>query len=407
MAQTNDVSLAPDMPADVIAGNPIGNYEDYNIYSWLSFVALNWPVGENGQPDVNSIIGQNGDNSTVWETWMEDYQILVEDGEVPPTWQAPRAVPPVCGNTKAQSGPSRTIRHVSSKTGAVVSLTNQADAGPLIDQNGNYVRYEILFNEIMYNYIVQNKLYTLAGLSDISEINFPAGASPFGNEGATEVKASWKILGKGDDPSRFHVATSYVYDQAENTCASEMLGLVGFHIATKTNSAPQWIWSTFEHIDNAPDKGNLNTNKHYSFYSSGCLDNGSTCKANQLPEMPWNPTQSGQTPVQVVREAQINGTTTRINAHFQGALKAVNPHSVWGNYILVGTQYPQKPSDPTDPQGRPFPPYLANTTMETFLQGEVPTSSSSCIGCHSGATASNSGKPTDFTFILSRVTAKD
>ena len=28
------------------------------------------------------------------------------------------------------------------------------------------------------------------------------------------------------------------------------VGLVGFHIAQKTETSPQWIWSTFEHVDN-------------------------------------------------------------------------------------------------------------------------------------------------------------
>ena len=28
------------------------------------------------------------------------------------------------------------------------------------------------------------------------------------------------------------------------------MGLVGLHIAHKTQHAPQWIWSTFEQVDN-------------------------------------------------------------------------------------------------------------------------------------------------------------
>ena len=31
------------------------------------------------------------------------------------------------------------------------------------------------------------------------------------------------------------------------------MGLVGLHIIIRTNSAPQWVWSTFEHVANAPD----------------------------------------------------------------------------------------------------------------------------------------------------------
>ena len=54
-------------------------------------------------------------------------------------------------------------------------LFNQAQAGPLIDRNGAYVRYEILINEPMYNYIRENRLYNQTGLKAVQEIAFPAG----------------------------------------------------------------------------------------------------------------------------------------------------------------------------------------------------------------------------------------
>lgn len=111
--------------------------------------------------------------------------------------------------------------------------------------------------------------------------------------------------------------------------------------------------------------------------------------------------------MQVERVTPINANTAAINARFQQALRDVNPDSVWANYMLVGTQHPQLPTDPTDPQGRPFPLYLANSTIETFLQGDTPPVSSSCIACHNRATATANAKPSDFTYILSRVTAKD
>lgn len=32
-------------------------------------------------------------------------------------------------------------------------------------------------------------------------------------------------------------------------CRRQRMGLAGFHVMTKTPSAPQWIWSTFEQVD--------------------------------------------------------------------------------------------------------------------------------------------------------------
>ena len=35
----------------------------------------------------------------------------------------------------------------------------------------------------------------------------------------------------------------------------------------------------------------------------------------------------------------------------------------------------------------PAPTYLANSTLETYSQGEIPQASSSCMGCHGNATS--------------------
>ena len=61
----------------------------------------------------------------------------------------------------------------------------------------------------------------------------------------------------------------------------------------------------------------------------------------------------------------------------------------------------------------PAPTFLANSTLETYSQGNVPLASSSCIACHGNAVgfqrgASNRqlGKPnlnqSDFTFMLEK-----
>ena len=35
----------------------------------------------------------------------------------------------------------------------------------------------------------------------------------------------------------------------------------------------------------------------------------------------------------------------------------------------------------------PAPAFLANSTLETYSQGEIPQASSSCMGCHGNATS--------------------
>lgn len=373
----------------------------YDLFSWASFVALN-------SSPSGALPGETGDNETVWSTWMEDFQVLVADGQTPPSWGTPMALPAACQGLSGARATSRVITHATKMDG-VVGLFDQAQAGPLIDRNGAYVRYEILMNEPMYDYIRDNRLYNQKGLRAFGEIDFPAGTLDGGEIGAIMVKAAWKIMGAGDDPARFHVSRAYVFDQHANRCTQERLGLVGFHVSTKTQSAPQWIWSTFEHVANAPDMGAADPGAQYNFFDPDCASHqpAESCQPNALPDTPWNPQRPDQYAVQVERVTPIAAETAAMNALHQQAFRNLNPDSVWANYMLVGTQFPQRPADPTDPQGRPFPPFLANTTIETFLQGDTPPVSSSCIACHNRATATGAAKPSDFTYILSRVTAKD
>src|SRR5208283_5128035 len=38
-------------------------------------------------------------------------------------------------------------------------------------------------------------------------------------------------------------------------CGKRDVALVGLHIVVKTQYRPQWIWSSFEHVDNVPPIG--------------------------------------------------------------------------------------------------------------------------------------------------------
>jgi hypothetical protein len=107
-------------------------------------------------------------------------------------------------------------------------------------------------------------------------------------------------------------------------------------------------------------------------------------------------------------------------------------NSVWQNYMLIGTQWPsefacaslhsQVPGAPApgtdfikqpDMTCSPAPTFMANSTLETYSQGDVPLASSSCIACHGNAVGFQKGAsvPTpghmqlnqsDFTFMLEK-----
>ena len=88
-------------------------------------------------------------------------------------------------------------------------------------------------------------------------------------------------------------------------------------------------------------------------------------------------------------------------AHLKGT---PNPNP---DFTKPGTDFTKQP----DMTCSPAPTFMANSTLETYSQGDTPLASSSCIACHGNAVsyqrgASNlpSGKlnQSDFTFILEK-----
>jgi len=167
------------------------------------------------------------------------------------------------------------------------------------------------------------------------------------------------------------------------------------------------VWSTFEHVDNAPTEAQVKSGqlkRRYNYYNPACK----TCPVNTAAPRPWIPTKGGP-PTQVVRADVLppfaTASASAQNAAAEKLLAGVNAKSVWQHYELVSTQWPTHTGQcaivATDPEGTPAPPMLANTTLETFIQGTVKNVHSSCIACHNNATMT-SGKDSDFTFLLQR-----
>jgi hypothetical protein len=100
----------------------------------------------------------------------------------------------------------------------------------------------------------------------------------------------------------------------------------------------------------------------------------------------------------VVNNVCINGAWTQaLNSTVQAELAG----TVWANYRLVSTQWPNGPG--TVPQGCAFggfcPGNLTNTTMETFVQNVK--FSGSCMNCHNSAqTAGTPAASANFSYLL-------
>ena len=89
-------------------------------------------------------------------------------------------------------------------------------------------------------------------------------------------------------------------------------------------------------------------------------------------------------------EAAIDSGAALYNTSYHTALTGLRPDNVWQNYVLVDAQW----SSSRTPIGVPEQPkFLANTTLETYMQAQ--TQPYGCINCH-GST----GLATDFDFQL-------
>jgi hypothetical protein len=370
------------VPSDVcipatFAGNPIAFFDDY---FWKSFIALVWPAapGKRGIPDLSKTV--SGPGPKVFETYKTLGEVFHIDGSTPAAWDGFDA-------------PGMNPCSVSTEFGDVVlaSFSKFSDLGqagfgtligPLVAQNTTYVRYLSSFNETEFNQIVAGKWYLRS--------NLPATIT-FSNS-ALDVKSAWVDMKNMPHPERYYKRMAWVLDPQTGNCAQTTVGLVGLHIVQKTPSRPQWIWSTFEQMDNVP------TAQSSAAGEFGFNDGKGT------PMPPGNPYPISPLivptppPVNIQRIKPIHASTQQTNVTYASLLRAEN--SAWQFYQLVMTQWPLPVSSPQTP-GTPsntFPGLgtdqtaFANTTLETFEQSNIRTG---CMNCHNQTMAA-----TDFLWGL-------
>ena len=251
--------------------------------------------------------------------------------------------------------------------------------GTLVAQNKTYVRYSTGFNETEFTKIAADKLYLIANQSNVTLPN-----------GSIDVKAAWMDMTNVADRDRYYTRMAWLLDPSDDkTCSQKLVGLIGLHIVQKTPSRPQWIWSTFEHVDNVtPITG----------HGMALNDGTGTSMPRNFPKANlWPPTFPPPPPYNVQRLKPIFSSsssgivpTRTTNARYQAAVA----NTVWKNYQLVMTQWPvphpaSLPNVPPSQNGMPantFPgnapndsTAFANATMETFDQTTI---TSGCMNCH-------------------------
>lgn len=395
---------------------PEQSFCDFHTFAWNQFLYLIQTV-----QDPNDKTFPSKPRFLSYAPW---YNMLQPDGS-----PAPGAFP----------GGSTTLQ---------VSQLDQKQAGggqdELVDVAGNTVLYDIRFNESMYDFVVGNNYYNQAGYYAFCQPATPSEPFtscnnktqiwlPWGDSkalGSIELKTAWRQFPAGDCPS------------SEMYCAGKNLGLVGLHIAQKTPTHGEWVWASFEHIGNAPDcwsgfstpiapRSPLGT--PWSFFDPAKLPDSvmktKTCGVNPVVSQcnldphvgtgfqQVNICRTDPLPVRGANAdncAVVDSSTQDPNANSGGNVSCLNATlrpqltGVWKNYQLIGTLWTKGTQAPDQDfwislfqQPKPGVPektaigfpYLANTTMETFLQiGSTaydpngPSLSNAnkagCFGCH-------------------------
>ncbi|MEO8481722.1 MAG: hypothetical protein ABI634_05890 [Acidobacteriota bacterium] len=379
-------ALSASVPEDVCIPDGFKDIavEHFDDYSWRTFVALIWPAtpGRRGVAATTRTVADTGPR--VFETYKALWEIFRRNGTPPdPAYDRyDAAALDLCGTAVG-------FGDVVIGSDSGIDDIGQAGIGvldpPIAAQNGRYVRTLTLFNQLAFDHIVSNRYYLRSALPPVPTprpdrpvVDFPMGS--------VAVKTAWVDVAGLPAPlvKRLYTRRALVKRATGTGCARTTMGLIGMHVAQKTPSRPQWIWSTFEQKDLVPPEW---ADSPGAFV----LNDGRRrpmAARNTLSLMPLAPEPAPPTNVVRDAEAQILTRTELANFAYQQLLK----DTPWRYYRLVMTQWPRLEGNQADPIpdtvdgsiDNTFPgtgafSAFANVTMETFDQHAVQLG---CMSCH-------------------------
>jgi hypothetical protein len=303
-ALATPIALASNACAQPAPADPNPGMNNPDRISWQLFVTVNGPAAT------------PGNNNALFETWASDGDTFRRT----PVWPATP--------TPAELSPP------------ALTLFKPLPPGlqPRVVPGGGE---EVRRNKVTFDFIVNNNLYTRAGL----RAAFAAGKSISLPVDSIEVKANWVPV-ETVNPALYHVNTA---------SDGKQYALVSMHIISK--QLPNWTWATFEHQNN-PGRCDY----------IGCSDQFGATVPFVAPE-PVSQFGRVYPPCQKTPAAQAMMASGRLD-------------NVWQNYCLKGSQ-----TEFTGPTG--IPTLLGNSVTENGF-----ANTSSCISCHSRAAFDVLGRPT-------------
>jgi len=448
------------MPFDVDqrfpASNKTGIESQRQVYDfmWKTFVAINWPQKTNGkraEPDSSASLAPWADTDqsegpVVWQSYRRPNEVFVDPDDWPINWNSPPKGPlVVCPEANTFGLPVMTISahgtNYSDYSDGVNQPYIQANypTGPVTDQNGHFLRYEVGINRSYFKYVGHYRYYD-ADIQDPAVQNYIAfadkkgkrppiqfkrnakyfqalpggteryllGFPDYARQGIAEWKAAWKVLDGDDVEERFYRRWAFFLNPDGSCEGPVKVGLVALHIHRVTPDLGH-IGTTFEQVDNTtlqreyssakvngaadlPAHASLNpgTRNNPDDYPNGyeiCNRRGENCEAgiggNLLPSimdgeaLPDRPKISN-----VSRQVPIPDDVADVNAEWRKRLKG----SVFFYYQMIGAQ--NRNIDEPNPNLGPgtrgaqvsSTNNLINAALESYTQAGW-----SCALCHQNA----------------------
>ena len=378
-------------PSDLVTG---ASQTQFANYAWRLFIAatqqttatLNSGAGRGVGDGVHNFIATG---STPGNESALVFESFYHRTEAYPYYSSPAGKPPSPINALptyytfySDAQEKKVPLTLSGHNYVYLDETNQISQNFLYYQNSYAPNFPVLFmakvNQVEANYALAKT--TLPSPS--ASWDFPAGV--------IEVKTAWRRVKdmKNTDPGKYHMAsgTYYVTDASGVPVPHvETMALIAIHIIQKTANYPQFIFTTFEHVDavirnssgvitdpaykteynnlsyQTPDQAphTATVNGAYSINKAGLPAQPNKLTTYTLPPkgaISQNYTTVVQ-PNTIIRE--VNDVNNQVNA----MIKSLSPGNVWANYRLKGVQ--AVPTSNTDSKNF----YLANIVVESSQPG--------------------------------------
>ncbi|MFT6333470.1 MAG: hypothetical protein ACJATI_000197 [Halioglobus sp.] len=442
-------------PPDVPSQSQTASSTELAQFAWQEFIALNWPAVSNGRgaPDTNQKNGfisasQLGSSTytPVWQTYWHRNELFPATDSVP-------VVPSIKDTTPPRYQYTNSYPYGGAGNGDYTLWNNLDEINELGEDavfahsiavtshpytSGVDSTYQVLYEAKMNfdgsNYINEYglnidstrstlKAQTVAAISangvcgadPTQYICLPCGDLSSGIEGNIEIKSAWRKLTSDEaNSNKYHIQNVIYYhntpipgsSKLQQSYYTDTMGLVGLHIIHKTKTFPNFVYATWEHVDNLDV--DTTTNKRLVYTE---IENTSDFG------------DKAQTVHNILRTHPIPNSISSVNDMVEQYLNS--QHSVWQYYKLINVQ--AKPMDVSsvdttsldsiiDPSNSSF--YLSNSVIESnkelqtftgttaspdpnnnIVNGKEPKiNMGGCMGCHGNAQALG----TDFNFLIAK-----